>query len=777
MTRKHILSVILSIYMIFALVGLPVAFCEADTAYTDVAILSTTDMHGKCWKTNVLTDEEVRNNMLRVSTAVDSIREEYGSENVLLIDNGDLFQGTPVSEVQLLLYGAGKSSDVPAMALCLKDIGYDAFVLGNHEFNFDWSTMSRIYCWLEENGIPVLAANVTYDGTDSEHDAGENAFTPYVVKTILVNGHPHKIGILGLENTDIPRMDLAVNFPGLQFHHPGNDNSSIAEEVRLYLPQMKEEGCEFMIVAYHAGMGTADWDLVFGVNSTNQGLRLLGETDGIDMLILGHDHSDSYSNTFAPDRGGRDILIVNGGGQKLTRSVFRFSEDSGGALAWELLETRNLNPADYEADEALEALIAPYAEIAEAVVQLPAGTAAGDWDESADYYLRQTDTIDLLNAAMMDIGTKRLAETYDEAPVTVRGVAQLDHLDVDMSVTSVNTHNSYVVHPGDISVKDVYRLCRYSNTMLILPMYGREIRDMMEENAERRFTVRVLDGQVYLYSLYESTNLVFGGLNFSYDMSQPVGQRVRIQSFSNGRDFEDETIYLVAVNSYILGNRYCGLRDFSEKDCIWSQLGEDDGETIQDVVTEYIVDQCEEDGVITPDQFPWHWSLEYSADPEALPPYAGTPGAVYAKTPETGHRYLIYNESEGCAVAESKSAGSLGSVACEACGDTLPAPVSGDALVFTVQDTGDGSLIITDAEGRFLSRGTGGSLSLSEEMYPDGLSLWMLEPAYGGWNIVSPGAGSGEESRQAVNYYSGRFTTARLTDRRQFIFNFYEIAA
>ena len=776
MKRKRILSAMLALGLLLALIGLPTAFAGSDTAYTDVAILSTTDMHGKCWKTNVLTDEEVRNNMLRVSTAVDSIRQEYGPENVLLIDNGDLFQGTPVSEVQLLLYGAGKSSETPAMALCLKEIGYDAFVLGNHEFNFDWATMNKVYRWLEGNGIPVLAANVTYDGTDGRHEAGENAFTPYVVKMINVNGHPHRIGILGLENTDIPRMDLAVNFPGLSFQHPGNENSSIAEEVRLYLPRMKEEGCEFIIVAYHAGVGTADGDLVFGVNSTNQGLRLLGESDGIDMLILGHDHSDSYSNTFVPDRAGKDVLIVNGGGQELTRSVFRFSEDSGGALTWELLETENLNPADYEPDEALKALMAPYAGIAEAVVELPAGTAAGDWDESADYYLRQTDTIDLLNAAMIDIGTKRLTEEYGESLPTVRGGAQLDHLAVDMSVTSVNTHNSYVIHPGDISVKDVYRLCRYSNTMLVLPMYGREIRDMMEENAERRFTVRVLDGQVYLYSLYESTNLVFGGLNFSYDMSQPIGQRIRIQGFSNGRDFEDDALYPVAVNSYILGNRYCGLRDFSEKDCIWSQLGEDDGETIQDVVTEYIVDQCEENGAITPAEFTWYWSLEYTADPDALPPCEGMPAAVYAKTPESGPSYLIFNESEGCAVAERRTAGSLGSVACEAYGDTLLAPISDEALVFTVRDTGDGSLIITDAEGRFLSCGADGSLNLSIEMSPDGLSLWMLEPAYGGWNIISAGKGSDGETRQAVNYYSGRFMTARLTDRRQFIFNFYEIA-
>ena len=73
---------------------------EKAADYTDVVILSTTDMHGKCWNTNVLTDSPQRGSMLKVSSAVTQIREEYGEENVLLVDNGDLFQGTPAMTEQ-----------------------------------------------------------------------------------------------------------------------------------------------------------------------------------------------------------------------------------------------------------------------------------------------------------------------------------------------------------------------------------------------------------------------------------------------------------------------------------------------------------------------------------------------------------------------------------------------------------------------------------------------------------------------------------------------------
>ena len=70
----------------------------AEGVSTELVVLSTTDMHGKCWEINLLTGSKVTQNMLRVSTAVQQIRDAYGPEHVILIDDGDLFQGTPISE-------------------------------------------------------------------------------------------------------------------------------------------------------------------------------------------------------------------------------------------------------------------------------------------------------------------------------------------------------------------------------------------------------------------------------------------------------------------------------------------------------------------------------------------------------------------------------------------------------------------------------------------------------------------------------------------------------
>lgn len=745
---------------------------QTEKAYTDVAVLSTTDMHGKCWETNVLTEAAERNNMLRAATFVKEYRRVFGEENVLVIDNGDLYEGTPVSVVQLFDRVTGRSEAPLAMSVCLKEIGYTAFVLGNHEFNYPWEVMSADYRWLEENGVPVLAANICYDGSLEGTEPGGQVFKPYVTQTIQVNGHAHKIGILGLENCDITRWDLSVNYPGLQFVHPGNESFSMAEEALLYLPRMKEEGCEFIIVSYHGGLGDMEGELKFGVNTESQGKRLIAETTGIDMLIAGHDHSTAYTNTFVQNKDGRNVLVVNGGGQEITHTIWRFTEDDGGNLEWELQEVGNASPGWYNPDESLLAAIQPYGARAEAFAEESVGYALGEWDESSEYYTRQTDTIDLISAAMITISSQELeglaVNGQREALLRKTGA---DHLDVDCSMGSPTTYGGYIQTPGTVSLRDVYRLYRYSNTLLVLPMTGKQIRAVMEENAANRLTARVHGGKAFMYDCNDRfTNIMFGGINFTYDMSGPAGDRVRIAGFSNGRPFEEDRVYLVAVNNYILGNALCGLRDFHMEDAIWFQA--EDGERIQDSIEEYIAWRTLENGGVIPEiDFPWHWEMVYSADLKELPAYEGVPGAVLAEKPEEGHTYVIYHEAQESTLTAQESREGLEAVLCPVFGEVLPAPLPETALVFTAYRGGDDTFRFREAGGKWLVYDSG-KLTLQEEPEDERTSCWRLEEAYGGWYVINAAA-----NRQALQYYREHFSTYWLNPSGVYTFNFYEVPA
>ena len=778
---KRLLAVLCVLAMVLTLVPMT-AFAGGDVILPpddfedetiDFAVLSTTDMHGKCWDTNVLTDGTESNNMLKVKTAVNQIRKDY--KNVILIDNGDLYQGTPVSSVQLNKYTQGLSEDPLAMAVCLADIGYDASVLGNHEFNYSWDTMQDARAYLEAQGVSTICANLYYEAT------GENVFTPYIIRNIKVGSVNFRVGILGLESTDCTRWDIPDNYPGIIFHHPDNPECSIAWEVSHYVPLMKADGCDFIIVSYHGGTGSSTGDLIFGSNTEDQATRLIAETTGVDMVIAGHDHSSSYSNTYIKNKDGKDVLIVNGGGTQLTKTVFTATQN-GSKVDVKVKSSQNITLSSYASDADLKALIKPYADMASEYVNQEAGKCIGTWDKETNFYLKQSDSMDMIQAAQMYEGSKYIAQKYDtpEKQAALFAETGLDHLDIDMSSTSVVVNGSYTVKAGTMTMKDIYRLYKYDNNLYVLPLTGAQIKAVLEQNASTRLKVTIKNGTPTYSTIGESfTNPVFGGLNFTYDMYQPEGERVIIDGFSNGRAFDLNKVYLVGVNNYHLGNVGCGFGAFSTDDAIWSQTDDMGGGVVQDLIMEYLTDMTKENGGVDPATFNWTWKLDYTGDPSEE---QGLKGSIIAKEVTElydGQKILIYGASaDGVMSLEpAENAARLGSV---------PATISGEylgtdapAAILTVvamptpgEDVQPFTFALMTESGNLLTSGeTGNSLGFSTEL--SDLSRWYVEEVDGGFHIMNVGAAYNGNHNQALEWYTG-FTTYGVQNTAAYLFNIYE---
>ncbi len=245
-----------------------------------------------------------------------------------------------------------------------------------------------------------------------------------------------------------------------------------------------------------------------------------------------------------------------------------------------------------------------------------------------------------------------------------------------------------------------------------------------------------------------------------------------IEGFANGRSYDPETVYLVTVNNYILGNDQCGLRRFSTEDALWAQMTDDAGGTIQDSIREYITDRCADGGTITPEDFSWNWYITWSADPADLPPYEGTVSAVFAKTPLDGRRYVIYHEAQECTLTDRPNSGGFSTTGIPCYGSSLVEPLPEDAQVFTVHPEGEDMLTLTDARGQYLNCSAGGGLSLTEEKAENNQSLWQLVPVNGGYHLKPAGA----EKNLALQFYGGKISTYRPDLTEAFLFNFYEVA-
>ena len=142
--------------------------------------------------------------MLAEATAVKQIRDNFGDKTVLF-DNGDLYQGTSLSTIDIPKKNTDVEESANPTSKCMKEIAYDGYTLGNHEFNYNTDDMQKCHKYLE-GSAHLVCANIYYPGN------GKRVYKPYMTKNINVDGQNIKIGIIGLTNTDIPRWDNAVNY-------------------------------------------------------------------------------------------------------------------------------------------------------------------------------------------------------------------------------------------------------------------------------------------------------------------------------------------------------------------------------------------------------------------------------------------------------------------------------------------------------------------------------------------------------------------------------------
>lgn len=648
---------------------------------TEIMVMSTTDMHGKVWDTDVLTDASVNNSFLKVATAVDSIRAEY--ENTILIDNGDLFQGTTISTYNIL----SQNGENNPMVLALRNIGYDALVLGNHEFNYSWEVMQSMYGQLkaedDENGssVDVLGANLYWRDGDN---AGQNAFTPYITKTFQVDGQEFKVGIIGFENTDCDQFDVPANFGvgedgtgGVTLTPPGNPTRDMALEAEKYVTQLRKpeaeggEGCDFVIIAYHSGMGSGntEGDLVIGTNTESQIARMVAGNTGIDLVIAGHDHQ-SYRTRTTPDKNGNQIPVINGGGGSLARAVVSVSYDAGsGTFTTAVEDLGNQSLSKLENDAELKTLIQPAATAAEGYVNAQYGTAIGTWDGNSSFRLGHNDTIDLVNRSQ--IWTARQ-----------NGVA------MDVAATTDIVSNRYTVSAGPISLKDIYRIYRYDNYLYAIEMTGAQLKAWLEGVAA--FYSAQVDGDEITYSVQSNfVTALFYGLDFQYDLAKPEGDRVvNLKLSSTGEPITDTQTLIVGVNNYVIGQdpfvKAMGKDASSTEEkaeiianAVWSSqaaLGDEQGLVTQ-MVANFVKSQTEsEAGGVMP--APSGWSLGYNVEveeeePDYRPPavYGGSKLSVGADQVTVTLKKDLTSDQEAQLVRENAS---------------KPIVITGDGLSITI---------------------------------------------------------------------------------------------
>ena len=223
-------------------------------------IIATNDFHG------ALEPRPDANGVRRggaayVAAAIDRARHECAPRcETLLLDAGDMFQGTPASN---LAYGR------PVVEYYNR-MGYAAAALGNHEF--DWGTDS-LRARMRQAKYGIFGANVRYtDGRDVK----------WVRNDTIVTRGAARVGIIGVSTVSTPTSTRAGNVVGLRFDDPAPIVDSIGTALR-------KRGANFVVVIAHAGASCSrDGAADCGGEIIDLARKL---TTKVDAIVSGHTHT------------------------------------------------------------------------------------------------------------------------------------------------------------------------------------------------------------------------------------------------------------------------------------------------------------------------------------------------------------------------------------------------------------------------------------------------------------------------------------------------------
>jgi len=236
-----------------ALLAFPRSFAFT-TGETVITILHTNDTHSQIDPLPPNDRNAGKGGVARRATLVKRIRKE--NPNTLLIDAGDVLQGTP--------YFNFYRGEVEYKAMSA--IGYDVGTLGNHEFD---NGVEALAAALKFANFDIVSANYDVKGT-----ALEGRVKPYIVKTVA----GVRIGLFGLGISPVALI-TPQSFKGITYNDPVIAARNMVKTLR------EQERCALVVCMSHLGYYTTPRRNEIGDS------QLAAQVDGIDFIASGHTHT------------------------------------------------------------------------------------------------------------------------------------------------------------------------------------------------------------------------------------------------------------------------------------------------------------------------------------------------------------------------------------------------------------------------------------------------------------------------------------------------------
>ena len=532
----------IALVLCIALLSLSV-FAQTGPAEKSVTLtfIETSDIHGAIYPYDFVNAKPMATSLAQVASLI--AEERAANPNVVLLDNGDSLQGQPT----VYYYNFEKTAGPHIWSQALNFLKYDAIGVGNHDIEAGHNVYDKLY---EEVQASVLCANAVKPD-------GSPYFTPY---SIVEKGGV-KIAILGLVSPKIPDWLPPQFWTGMEFE-------DMVESAKKWVSIIQEkEKPDVLVGLFHAGVdytyGNVKKDTKYNENAS----QIVAEmVPGFDLVFVGHDHSGWDGMGWDPatkkkvevkDPNGKTVYIYGALNAARKIPVVNLMLDWNAATGkWDKRVRGGLvDMTQYKAEPAFNAQFQVGFDDIKKWVDRPIGKMAGVISTRESMF-EDSAFVDLIHRIQLDLSKD---PAIGLVPADISFVAPLSG---DAKIpTSAD---------GTLYVRDMFNLYVYENFLYTMTMTGKQVQDFLEYSYKFWFdTMPNAGNHLINFQKDKEGKLVLdtrsnmpltatrsynydsaAGINYFVDVSQPAGKRVTITSMSDGRIFNFDEKYVVAINSY-----------------------------------------------------------------------------------------------------------------------------------------------------------------------------------------------------------------------------------